>query len=60
MKKLQEMQAEYTKVICVVCEKACQAYYGNWGNVGTCSRKCERAQEALPTREKYNHPNPTR
>lgn len=59
-KDLRQVQAEYTKVLCMVCEKACDGYYGHWGNVGTCSRSCEHTQSNLPIRERYNHPSPVR
>ena len=35
--------------ICMVCEKQIEdGFYGRWGSGGTCSRDCERKQEALP------------
>ena len=31
---------------CIICGKLVTAFYGNWGNSGTCSKKCEHEQEA--------------
>ena len=33
---------EFPKVHCMSCHKEVQAYYGHWGNSGTCSSACER------------------
>lgn len=29
---------------CLVCTQACLAYYGRWGDGGTCSAMCEKVQ----------------
>jgi len=34
--------------VCMVCEKACEGYYGRHGDSGTCSGKCEKVQDAKP------------
>lgn len=54
-RNLREVQEEYKETIaglCCVCEKPTPYFYGRWGNGGTCSRPCERIQEAKP---KYPH-----
>jgi hypothetical protein len=30
---------------CMVCGRPVTAFYGTWGNSGTCSRKCEQEQD---------------
>lgn len=50
-RKLHEVQEEYKDTIvglCIVCEKQTRGWYGRWGNLGTCSKKCEQVQEAIP------------
>lgn len=36
---------------CCVCDKAVEGFYGRWGSGGTCSRACERIEEAKPRYE---------
>ncbi len=33
---------------CIVCTKPVAAFYGRWGDSGTCSKKCELVQEQKP------------
>lgn len=38
---------------CMVCGKSCEGFYGAWGEIGdppkgTCSKSCEKIQEAKP------------
>lgn len=33
---------EFPMVRCMCCKKEIQAFYGRWGNSGTCSAACER------------------
>lgn len=50
-KNFREVQDEYRETVvglCVVCQKPTQGWYGRWGNLGTCSKKCELIQEAIP------------
>ncbi len=50
-KKLHELQEDYTppsEMKCCVCGKPMELPYGRWGDGGTCSRVCERVQEAKP------------
>ena len=50
-RKLHEVQSDYKDAIvglCIVCEKPTSGWYGRWGNHGTCSKKCEVVQEAIP------------
>ncbi len=35
------------KLNCVICNKEIEGFYGRWGKVGTCSRKCEDAQTSV-------------
>lgn len=55
-KNFREAQEEYKDAVvglCVICQKPTSGWYGRWGNLGTCSKKCELVQEALP---KYQQP----
>ena len=48
-KSLHDVQNEYRDTIrgvCLVCEKACTGFYGNYGNSGVCSRTCMKAYES--------------
>ena len=50
-RKLSDVQEEYKETVvglCCVCSKPVGGFYGRWGDGGTCSGKCEKAQAALP------------
>ena len=50
-KNLQDLQQSYKESVvglCIVCDKPTSGWYGRWGNLGTCSKKCEQIQEAKP------------
>ena len=45
-KSLRDVQKDYretVKGLCLVCEKACTGFYGNYGNSGVCSKTCMQA-----------------
>lgn len=46
--KLHEAQEKGIPKPCCVCNKPTLNFYGRWGDGGTCSRPCERIQEAKP------------
>jgi len=50
-KNFREAQEEYKDAVvglCIICQKPTSGWYGRWGNLGTCSKKCELVQEDLP------------
>jgi hypothetical protein len=46
-RKLHEVQQEYKETVvglCISCGKPTSGWYGRWGDVGTCGKKCETIQ----------------
>lgn len=50
-RNLREVQDEYKDTVvglCIICEKPARGWYGRWGDLGSCSKKCEAIQETKP------------
>jgi len=52
---LSDAEAKKLLYNCMICGKPIEGFYGRWGNVGTCSRKCEVIQEGKPKYEPDLH-----
>lgn len=51
-KPMREVQTEYretVKGLCLVCEKPCFAFYGNYSNSGVCNKTCMKIYEKINT-----------